>query len=189
LNTVATATAHLRDMGNSVYTESADGSLTLESGDLLIQPSKKTTVHFGQASVAVEPNSMVLITKEGSTIKIANVWERQTGSARIHIGERFIPLCAGREAIITASTKDSSRAMKDVDVARRRIKESKCGGLVVTTADVSIHSLLRSDRVLNTLVRSTKSDDKAACNRIIKMAAVLTMATSGRGKYETAAGN
>ena len=180
-------TCTVRDNGDARLIKSDDGRIALTEGTALISADRPTVIQLGATLLDVKPNACILVTKDGGNVKVENLYESKLGSVQICIGSKHAVLYAGAEVIISPDEQGVHRLMTTDDVGRRSIRELPMGKMHVTKSEVSLHSVLRTSPLMQSIVSSKREADKGLTNKLIKMAAVLSSATAGNGRYESTA--
>jgi hypothetical protein len=185
LMTIGVREAIIKHSGGTRITQTQPGVLTLEAGDALISASKQVQVVAGDASVRIQPGSVVLVTRTGNTVKIRNLCENSTSSVKLEVGGRVVAINAGQELIV-ASSSSISKEIKAESIGRRRLKMFDISSSQsISRCDVSLVSLMQNADVLRRIVNSNNAGDRALVARLIKIAACLGQITNYRGAYSS----
>ncbi len=182
--TLATDSAQVKHTGRAKMLLEQPGVMNLRNGETLVNAQNKTVIKAGNYKVAVAAGTIALITREGEVVKIRNAYENSAGSIAVYVGNRVMKLSVGHEMLIGPNDGSVSKALKSEAVGRRSIKAFDVpGNNQVITCDYSLTSLVHNTDILTRLMKSENHGDRAIADKLVKMAAVLSTVTAGRGAY------
>lgn len=181
---IETASASLKFGSTAVVKKNAEDNFTLSSGDLLITVTKPIVVNCDGYKITLEPGTIAMFSKTSKSLKVHDLWETKSASIDAFVGKRRVDISAGQELIVSASNTQVTQEMRLDQIARRRISIydiSKSDA--ASRSEISIVSLVQSNPLLWQLFHSKRPADKALSEKLIKMAACLTQATTNHGPY------
>jgi len=150
----------------------------------MVATSKPAIVQAGEQTIYIGSGTVVLLSKHGSVIKVRNLWESRAGTVKVQFGKHSTDICAGKEVVIGKDSNAVYQAMQQDNVGRRRVREISVGNqAALSTAEVSIASMLKESQLLEKLRASTEKSDKSLVDRVMKMAACLQYSTGKHGQY------
>jgi hypothetical protein len=171
---------------------SADASLkvskahiiTLFYGDLLLATRDPYLVRVGSARVLIQSNSICLISKRGQSIKIRNLSDQDINSTFVIVGDTWYPLSLGEEFVYAANSQELSRSVIEDKTNRRQLKMIDIpGGESILRCDCSIVSVMSRTSIIRDLQDSKVLADRQLFERLLKVAACLSIVTSSHGNY------
>ncbi len=187
--TVSTGTATVKYLSNSkVLVE--QGHLTVRDGEALIIASKPTHVKIADAIVTVNPGAIALVSKDDRVVKVRSLYERWTGTIQVFLGKRESKLNAGQELMLGPEGDSVLRSMSQDKVGRRRVKNvDLVSGDSIIRSEVSLVSLFGRNTLMKQIHASKNVDDQDIKEKIVKMAACLSVVTSSHGPFTSTPSN
>jgi hypothetical protein len=164
----------------------SNDEIKIKQGDAVVIASKGTTVQSGDFLIQMAGGSGALISRNGDTVAIRNLYEDKQHSVKLVVGNRYSALSGGDELLIGPTYKDVSRLLKAEPLDRRRIKYIEIpNSLGYIRDEVSLTSLVANSKLLSDIMHSDNRDDKSIAAKLIKTAAVLSQTTRHKGSYSS----
>ena len=156
----------------------------VKGGETLVTAIQPALVKAGPYSMSMESGSIILVSKDGDVAKVRNLYESSAHSVRAHVGNRYVAIAAGQEVLMSPSHVTLTKALKSEPLGRRLLKNFDIsGGHSVTRCEVSLVTLLQNCEVLKRLMLSKNDNEQILAGKLVKMAAILSQVTAGRGAY------
>ncbi|HEY9870331.1 MAG TPA: hypothetical protein V6D08_14295, partial [Candidatus Obscuribacterales bacterium] len=160
------------------------GHLQLAEGQLLIATREKTTIDAGAYTIELEPDTLVLVSKDERVVTLGALWSKRLNSVRARMKDKYVSILEGQEVMFGPSSDLVMREVKSDRVARRNIRGFDLPeGHHIAFSEFSFVSLIQNTDLLNKIAKSTNADDKHLAEKIIKMAAAVAYVTRTRGAY------
>lgn len=175
--------ATVRYLPNSKIEVSEPGTVILRSGKALISTSKSARVKCGGYSVAVEPNTIALITCDAAGTTVQNLYDSKAHSLKISSGANTVELLPGSEVIVSDTEDNLKILMAKQAVGRRRPAATRLGNSFLVHSDISLLTVLQKDDLMHLVMMRLNEGDKTILNRTMNMAAAIMQSTQGRGQY------
>lgn len=170
-------------------TESADGSITVNSGEFVIDASKNMVVNVGTHKLNIRKGTIVLISKNHARTKVFNLCDSGLNSISINTPRGEISTSAGQELVLDATMDTITAELKSDGIARRRlhVMDTASGGSMAAMSEFSIVSLFQNNDSLKHVFHRSEKDAKSMSDRIMKMGVCLQQVTGSRGAYSQVA--
>jgi hypothetical protein len=181
LSSISTGTATL--MHNGAEFNLAGNKLVLKRGEVLVNAVKTTLLNVSGSTVIIEAGAMALISRDNLLTKVRNVWESRAGSVRHIVGTQKIEVCAGQESVVSRDQAALNAVFKHDSVGRRRVRILDSEGNKISTAEISIISLMTSSPVLSKIALTKDDQNLALTRKMLKMAACIQLVTASHGTY------
>ncbi len=169
---------------NNLTFEDAD-SLTLHSGEALISALIPSSVHCDAYDVSLRPGAVVLMSKQGSLIKVRNLSETRADSVCLLVHGRKVHLHPGSEAIVGLDDGSAEKTAQADNLGRRRVTHVTPGhGKKILLSEFSMISLIKTNPLLTQVVVHHPGKTESTVSRnVMKTMAALTYATAAHGQY------
>jgi hypothetical protein len=182
--TLATAHAVVKHSGRAKMNLEQHGVMTLRNGETVVAASKRTVVRAGAYTFNVAPGTIALVCKDGDVVKVRNLYETSANAVQVFVGGKYVHIAVGHEVLLGPDDGSLTKALKSEPIGRRHIKRfDVAGGHSMTRCEFSLVSALQNADVLTRLMNSKSDSDREISDKLVKMAAVLTQVTAGRGAY------
>ncbi len=184
LSTMTSSAGVIKHDEDARFSMIRPGAIVLRKGEILLAPERTTVVSSGTARVEVSPGAIALVARDGACLKVRGLWESSTGKIVARGGAGFVPVRAGQEVVVAASTSEMTAFLKGDSMARRRIVRFPTStGEALMVSEVSFLGTVNDSTLLPALLKSMNPEDKGLRDRIVKMAVVLSVVTSRHGNF------
>ncbi len=161
-----------------------NGTIVLNDGEILVSSHQKTTVNIGDHLIDIEPNTLVLLSRDKDLVKVGTLWAKKLNAVRAQMKDKFVSIVEGQEVAIGSSSEAMLQQMKGDKVARRNVRGYDLpGGHHIACSEFAFVSLIQNSELLSKLTKSQDSDDRVIADRVFKMAACISYVTRNRGAY------
>jgi hypothetical protein len=99
------------------------------------------------------------------------------------VGTQKIEVCAGQESVVSRDQAALNAVFKHDSVGRRRVRILDSEGNKISTAEISIISLMTSSPVLSKIALTKDDQNLALTRKMLKMAACIQLVTASHGTY------
>ncbi|MBI4533920.1 MAG: hypothetical protein HY711_08215, partial [Candidatus Melainabacteria bacterium] len=186
LRTLATKSVVIKQTAEARIVVEKPNTITLKHGEIFVTASQPVVVKSAGHNVYVKPGAMALVSNENGMLKLRNIWEGAANSVHVQIGSKFVSASVGQELIVGTNDHSLGKLLKGDAIGRRRIRSFDVpGGHTLTRSEVSLVSLAQSSHLLSRVLKSPNEGDRAIANKLLKMAACLSLITAGHGAYST----
>lgn len=175
---------YLKSSAGSAVGSATDGGINLRAGEILVAPSKGTTITAGTHKVILASGAIVHVVRDSTHLKIHNLCDSGANSVKVlSSAGRLLTVGIGQELIL--ATEDGSYKLppRDENIGRRKVERFVMDGNQAMRSEVSTIALIQSSDLLRAVYTGTSPADKCIMDRIIKMAAALFQVTGKRGAY------
>lgn len=175
--------ASICTVGSSRYQTVADGTYVLTAGEILVNSHRNVTIKAPNATIVAKPGAAVLVSTNGDVTTIRNLYEPGASTVKVSSSSHFAHVPVGSEIVIGPSKAKVLEFLKTDLVGRRRIQvgDVKSGGFV--SSEVSLISLLNQSDLMRAVGRSQHVQSKSMVNKLLKMAACISVVTAAHGGY------
>ncbi len=182
ITTVRSGKAVINHSGQARFDATQPDCLTLRAGEILVRAEDDTAIRCGDDLVSVARGSIVLVGRSGDVVKVRNLHEPRSKSARVQFNGKWVVLSAGEEMILAPDDTSLSSALRSDAIGRRKSESFVAdGGKLLVHSEISPVSLIQRSALLNGLTH-TKAD-RTLTNMLVKMAACLMQVTAKHGPY------
>ncbi len=163
------------------------GVVSLDSGEAMIIASDDTVINTGGHQITVAGGTIAHISQEDGVTKVRNLYEQTPGSkgVRALVDGQLVATSAGTEIIASFDANALNESVKKDAIGRRQMQSFDVGGAKVATCEISLVSLVPNSDLLPLVMHSKQKNDRAIAEKLIKMAACLSTATSSHGPYKS----
>ncbi len=170
---------------DSHVTVDDSGVIKITSGEFLYCADKKTTLKINDMKVDVARGAMILVSATKGFMSVVNLWEEGIKDVHVTIAGSQVHLTTGHQVIVSEKGEKPMDILKTQGFARREVKINAFdGGRNLISADVSLQTALYQCNLLRSVAITPDEECKKIRDRVVKMAAVLTVATAGHGGYQ-----
>lgn len=164
------------------------GVVSLDYGEAMVIASDDTIVNIAGHQVSVEGGTIAHISLEDGVVKVRNLYEQSPGSTGVNafVNGQQISTSAGTEIIISHDADTLTESVRRDSIGRRLMQSFDVGDAKVATCEISLVSLVPNSDLLPLVLHSKQKHDRAIADKLIKMAACLSTATSNHGPYKSA---
>ncbi len=157
-------------------------------GEALVQAKREITVNASGHEVTLRPGTVVIVSVDSGTVKIYNVWERRSKSAKVSTGSQTVCLGVGDEMIIGADNERIVKVISGDGIGRRNVRWFQTNSEKdASLAEFSMLGLFQTSKILSRLLQSSSRDDRWLANNALKMTACLMHVTKDHGIYRNGA--
>jgi len=157
--------------------------ITLTSGELLISPIRKTTIHSEFGEIQLRKGALLSLNRDKSGLRAINCGA--TGDVVVRVCAREILLAAGEELVLSNYILSNNEANKADGIGRRRVQQFQLGsGVYGTLCDVSLISMLTNTQYMQALKHPSNSALKQMAFRLLKTASAIQTVSSQKGAYQ-----
>ncbi len=161
-----------------------NGTIVLNDGEILVSSHQKTTVNVGDHLIDIEPNTLVLLSRDKDLVKVGTLWAKKLNAVRAQMKDKFVSIVEGQEVAIGSNSETMLQQMKGDKVARRNVRGYDLpGGQHIACSEFAFVSLIQNSELLSKLTKSQDNDDRLIADRVFKMAACISYVTRNRGAY------
>lgn len=160
-----------------------DGTYTLSQGEVLVNSKGNVSIKAPHASIVVRPGSCVLVTTNGTVTAVRNLYEGSGGRVKVSTGAHFATVPVGTEVVVGLSKNHVLDFVRKDLVGRRRIQIGDIKTGSISSAEVSLISLMNQSDLLRVIGKSQKAESRAVISKLLKMAACISVVTAGHGSY------
>jgi hypothetical protein len=181
-----------------------DGSFQLVSGKVLVQARQPLTVscanfcvhdggstgeahatgvslpenrHEYTCNLEMVAGTVALISIENGVMRLINLYERRNQSIQVTIGRHRTTVAVGEEVCIAGDIGPINEILRNQPGSRRLIKrEQRADAYTILQMEISLQPPLHNDEIVKSLSTSSSSDDRHLYDRLVKMAACVSMA-------------
>jgi filamentous hemagglutinin len=167
--------------------EESPGTFRLAEEEALVSAERSAVLKLGNCEVAIAAGTFVLLSHEKGLVRIRNIYERSANSVKVNIHNgHTISTSVGEELIVGESADSVRTALNEDGIGRRRTKISTlAGGKTICRSEASLVTVLQRNELLRNLITSSRNQDKAVANKLVKMAACLMISTQSHGIYSS----
>jgi len=134
--------------------------------------------------ILLRNHATVLVSLKDGTIKIRNLQENKAYSVQVFLGHQTFQLYAGQELVASSSFDKLSQSASSDGLQRRRMNTLELSdGTNVMRCEFSPVTLIKSTPVLKSLVSSNFKPESRAFEKVLKMAACLSIVTESHGNF------
>lgn len=170
---------------DAVVNVEQSGVVKLTSGELLYCADKHSTLKINDAEIKVRRGAMILVNATKDHLSIINLWENGIKDVHVVVAGSKIELASGHQILLIEKGQRPLDVLKGQSLARREIKINTFQqGRNLVTADVSLQTALYQCTLLRSVATSSDAECRKIRDRVVKMAAALTMSTAGHGGYQ-----
>lgn len=166
------------------------GRLAISSGEAVFEAKEAMSVRLNDCFVKVAPGAIVQVKVSKSAIVLRNLKEFKQKSVLLKCKGRSIECPSGAELIVGKTTPDLFSEMKLDGVSRRNVNsiETAEGSVVINKSEFDLTSLMQYSPIMWRLYESKNEHDQKLVAQVVKMDAVLSVVTAGRGSYHRMSG-
>ncbi|MBY0545965.1 MAG: hypothetical protein K2W95_01610 [Candidatus Obscuribacterales bacterium] len=169
-----TDAAFIKQSEGCMFTGS-DGVFEMRDGEAIVHARRPLRVTSEGNSIFLQPGAIVLLKKDGANINVFNLFETNSGAVKVSMNNsKPAAVRVGSSFSVGAST---------VSIATRRLEHHEVDGTPVHFGEFSLLSLASNTTMLSGLLNSSNNSERKLASKLLKMAAALTMVTSGHGAY------
>jgi hypothetical protein len=157
----------------------------LDSGHVLVQPEKDTTVNCAEGKVEIGAGAVAAVLKTEHGVTILDLYDEHKGDVKVIAGGEVIVMTPGMQITLT---KHPSKELRDVHPARfighRNLKQIRAAdGTRVFMADFSMFAAIAHMKRIRDLARSKNKNDRKLFDKIMKTAASITVLRGLQGRF------
>lgn len=157
--------------------------LELESGTILIEALKPTTVVTPMSEFQLKPKSLVLIRVCNGTDRALALLE----NAAVTTNKRSTEVRFGEQVLVTERAPGPAEMVGEERIGIRQIRQHPLGhDRYISIMEFSLVQATERIPIVSQVIHSGHAHDKALKQRLLKAAAVLNMVTSRHGGYSAA---
>lgn len=158
--------------------------VTMNSGDVLVSAKQPLVVKSGSASVLIAKDVIALVSTRYGVTKIRNLNESRLNSMKVVVDGSVFPVRAGQETVIADDFQTMQMSVEQDSVNRRALSTFELpNGRQLMSCEFEPVTLIKNNEVLRSMIHTRDRTDRAAFNKIMKMAACLQIATASHGGY------
>ncbi len=151
-------------------------------GESLVVAKQEAFVKAGKAVLHLQPGAVALVRVHKGRSYIRNIFEPRAKAVEVIVGTKRSIVTVGCEMVVAPPSEKLERVFIDT-VGRRRLVRYDERGSGIFVSEVSMISLIMDSELLSKLFQSAELEDKSLSSRILKMAACLSLVTSGHGTF------
>ncbi len=174
ISEIETETAMIKTSINTRVSTKAHGLINIVKGSALIFASKPTTVQCGAWQMTLEPNTIILVSKQNDTIKIRNIYQDKAASLRLSCESKHVSLESGQAIVVGPDEASVKESLGADNASTSQLKPLSMGnGQFAVTCDLCLESPLSS---INSNVLPG-DDNQSVAKRLYKKAAGAMLIT------------
>jgi len=171
-------------LNDSDFSRMDDGALLLKQGNILVAPKSGTQrINLQDLSLEVPAGTVVLIELDQDTTHIYNMCETSAASINVRFASETRSMNAGEGLIVLSGANRKLDSLQVDQIGRRNSRISTVGNLTTIQSEVPLASVLQKSILTQKLMRSNNCDDKRLYNKLLKMAACMSVLFRANGPY------
>jgi hypothetical protein len=185
-------TGRLTREGIRIASDTQDNYFNLDRGNVVFSPTKPVVVGTHEGQVHIGPGSNVLVMETGHDVMVYNLHDDKKDSVKITSAKKEMVLEPGRMLVLTRqNVKDYDLLASNCHcIAYRNVQRTELDDSIKAFyGDFSIPSAFTIVVPLKQMLSSNDPKDKAAVNKIIKTAAMLTSFAPGGSPFQNGTPN
>lgn len=166
------------------------GRIAINQGEAVLEAKEAMSVRLNEYFLKLAPGAIVHVNVQKDAIVLRNLKEFKHNSVLFKAKGRSIECAGGSELIAGNDAAGVFAEMKKDGVARRNLRsiETAQGTIVINKSEFDLTSLLQYSPIMWKLYESRNEHDRKLIAQVLKMDAVLSVVTSGRGEYHNMSG-
>lgn len=181
--TSSTKSYNLAAPADAKFKEVSPARLELESGTVLIEALKPTTVVTPLSELELKPKSLVLVRASHGADRALALLE----NAEVTASKRSTEVRFGEQVLVTERAPSHAELVGEEQIGIRQIRQHPIGNdRYISIMEFSLVQATERIPIVSKVIHSGHAHDKALKQRLLKAAAVLNMVTSRHGGYSAA---
>ncbi len=169
--------ADIRQAKNTDLSVSENGHVSLRHGEALVQARKAVTITAGSDRIVLARGSVALVRKNDESLEVFNLYEPHSGAVEVVLKDRH------SVKVGVGTSFSTGQATLALSVASRHRHEHTVEKCKTQSAEYSLLSLASRAEIVSALLGSRDKREQQLVERLLKMAAALSMVTGGHGPY------
>ncbi len=171
--------------GVSIRAGKGRSNFELESGALLLAPSKNVVLKTNHGALEIAAGAKVIVETSAEFTAVRTLHDRKPGDVRLISGNDAIEVNLGWQAVATNQTQRPALDFcHSTGVAVRNLSsQTLANGMRIHSSEFSVTAALVNDKTLQALRQSKEKADQKHYSQIVKDACILTSLNLRKGNY------
>ncbi len=166
-----------------LYRKKGSGEIELLDGTLLIDAAEPVIISSPLSRIQFEKGTLAVLRVRNGAEHVMQLLQ----SSNVLYGRHAGKLSCGDEGFIADHAPEVREILFEDGIGRRRVRTDELSnGLHLTITEFSLVQAMEREPLLYSFLHSGDKRDKALKDKLIKMAAILGVATARHGQYSTA---